>query len=179
MLLYSKELSAEEGPVYVLLDKSGSMSGDKINWARAVALALLAKSRAAGRLFGVRFFDSVVYDLYTVRRGDRTRKVLEVIKYLATVKASGGTNITNAIARATDDVTSRSIGTTDIVLITDGEDKLSEHIISSIIKSGNVRLHSVMIGGHNPTLERVSNSYLAVRKLSEKEALKVVRVAFS
>ena len=179
LLLYRKELDSEEGPVYVLLDKSGSMSGHKINWARAVALALLIKSRSSGRRFYVRFFDSIVYGLKTASRRSRSREIMELVKYLATVRASGGTNITAAVAKAVEDIKKREVrGVGDIVLITDGEDKLSTHIMSSILGSANVNLHSVMISGHNPTLRSISTSYMSVERLDEDDALKVVKLVF-
>jgi uncharacterized protein with von Willebrand factor type A (vWA) domain len=179
LLLYRKELSSEDGPIYVLLDKSGSMSGEKINWARAVALALLTKARASGRRFYVRVFDSITYELKVVERVSRPRKVMSIVKYLATVKASGGTNITNAIAKAVEDIeSSRAKGSSDIVLITDGEDKLSSHILRSILPQ-TIRLHTVMIKGDNRTLQEVSSSYLSAMKLDEREALKVVKLAFT
>ncbi|MCE4624436.1 MAG: VWA domain-containing protein [Desulfurococcales archaeon] len=176
MLLYHKELSAEEGPLYVLLDKSGSMSGEKINWARAVALALLIKARSAGRDYYVRFFDSIVYELKTVTRRVRPRDLMELIKYLATVKATGGTNITNAIAKAVEDIESGpSRGPSDIVLITDGEDKLSTYILRGLLQSPrDIRLHTVMIKGDNPTLMNVSDTYMSVARLGEEEALKLI-----
>ncbi len=179
LLLFKKELYAEEGPVYVLLDKSGSMGGQKIDWARAVALALLAKARAGGRKFNVRLFDSIVYEMMSATTKSKPRAILELVKYLATVKASGGTNITSAIAKAVEDISTGRNPEGDIVLITDGEDKLSTHIIRGILGVRGIRLHSVMIQGHNPTLEKVSDSYLSVKKLGEEDALKVVKMAFS
>ena len=180
LLLYKKEMDSEMGPVYVLLDKSGSMSGHKINWARAVALALLIKSRSMGRSYFVRFFDSIVYELKHASVGSRSREVMELVRYLATVRASGGTNITAAVAKAVEDIQARRArGVSDIVLITDGEDKLSTHIMSGIIEGSGVNLHSVMIGGHNPALEKVSKTYMTVRRLDEGEALQVVKLVIS
>jgi len=178
LLLYQKKTYMDYGDVYVLLDKSGSMSGDKINWARAVALALLAKARAGRRRFRLRFFDSIVYELIEVRKRAKTRYLAEALRKIATVKASGGTNITGALARAVED-SDKGRGRVDIVLITDGEDKLSLHIVRSILARPSVRLHTVMIRGENKTLEEVSDTYMVAEKLDEGEGLKVVKKAFS
>jgi len=177
LLLYSKYLDAERGDVYVLLDKSGSMSGEKMNWARAVAIALLVKARSARRRFQLRFFDSIVYDVIEVGGRAKPRHLAEVLRRVATVKASGGTNITAALARAVEDIEASSRGRSDIVLITDGEDKLSYHIVKSIVDKPGVRLHTVMIKGHNPTLQKVSNTYMVAERLDSGEGLRIVRRA--
>ena len=174
LLLYKKHLNAGLGDVYVLLDKSGSMSGEKMNWARAVAIALLIKARAQRRRFRLRYFDSIVYKPIEVSAGSRPRILAEALREIATVKASGGTNITRAIARALDDL-SGVRGTSDIVVITDGEDKLLVHVLRSMLQKSGVRLHSVMIKGDNPALASVSTSYMVAEKLDSEEGLKVVR----
>ncbi|MCE4628118.1 MAG: VWA domain-containing protein [Desulfurococcales archaeon] len=174
LLLYRKHLNAGLGDVYVLLDKSGSMSGDKMNWARAVAIALLIKARAQRRRFRLRYFDSIVYKPIEVSPGARPRVMAEALREIATVKASGGTNITRAIAKALDDLSSVRRAS-DIVIITDGEDKLLVHVLRSMLQKSGVRLHSVMIKGDNPALASVSTSYMVAEKLDSDEGLRVVR----
>ena len=175
LLLYRKELPGSHGSIYVLLDKSGSMSGTKMDWARAVALALFIKSRGQGRNFYARFFDSIVYDRINIPYTMYQRKAIDLIKYLGTVKAGGGTDIVKALATASSDLISSSVkGVSDVVLITDGEDTLSKLILKGIISRGGFRLHTVMIQGDNPVLREVSHSYMIAEKLDEKEVLRVV-----
>ncbi len=176
LLLFEKELFADTGAIYVLLDKSGSMSGIKIDWARAVALALFLKARGSRRRFFVRFFDSTVYDLVSVGRRIRRSDVLRLVKYLGTVKSSGGTDITGAISRAVEDLRSGRVkGVSDIVLITDGEDKLSLHVIEGILGSADVRLHVVAVGGDNECLRDIAFKYYRVERLDEKNILKILK----
>ncbi|WP_292320702.1 VWA domain-containing protein [Caldisphaera sp.] len=177
LLLYEKNLPSNKGPIYVLLDKSGSMVGSKIDWARAVAVALFKKAMDEGRNFFVRFFDSVPYQPMNVKSNAKASDILNVLSYLARIKAGGGTDITRAISSAVDDMdktkTSSKDKPSDIVLITDGEDRLSPEIINKLLKKSNSRLHSVMIQGHNAFLQQISYRYLSVKKLEQKEALEV------
>ncbi|NAZ39503.1 MAG: VWA domain-containing protein [Acidilobus sp.] len=181
LLLYQKELPATRGPIYVLLDKSGSMVGSKIDWARAVTVALFKKAIDEGRTFVVRFFDSIPYSMMMVKGSSKPNDVLRVLSYLARVRAGGGTDITRAISAAVEDIGKLKLGgrerLSDVVLITDGEDRLSPEVLQRMLKAANARLHSVMIQGHNTFLQQVSYRYLAVRKLERHEALEVVDFA--
>lgn len=175
LLLYRKILPLYQGPVYVLMDKSGSMSGAKIDWARAVAVALLMKAVRSRRPFYARFFDASPYGLVRVPLNPKPKDIVEVLEYLGTVKAGGGTDITRALVAATDDITRRRVhGRVDIVLITDGEDQLSPHVIQELVESAKVKLHTVMIGGDNKVLRDVSASYMKAEHLSEEEILRIV-----
>ena len=177
LLLFRKVLPAMRGPIYVLLDKSGSMVGAKIDWARAVAVALFKKAVEENRPFYARFFDSIAYPPLSLKPRGKPSDVIKLLSYLARVRAGGGTDITRATATAAEDIIAINKGkdkVCDLVLITDGEDRLSPEILERIIRRASVRLHTVMVQGHNPYLQKVSYRYLVVRKLEEKEALKVV-----
>ncbi len=179
LLLYTKKMDLSRGPIYVLLDKSGSMVGSKIDWARAVAVALFKKSVEENRLFYARFFDSVAYQPIAMRPRSKPREVVKLLSYLARVRAGGGTDITRATSAAVDDIISlgsrsREDRISDIVLITDGEDKVSVDILRRILKRGSVRLHTVMVQGDNPYLRAASYRYMVVKKLAGSEALKVL-----
>ncbi|MCE4599266.1 MAG: VWA domain-containing protein [Desulfurococcales archaeon] len=177
LLLYRKVLPASKGPLYVLLDKSGSMVGSKIDWARAVAIALFRKAVDEGRLFYVRFFDSVAYPPMKLKPRSKSSDIVRLLSYLAKVKAGGGTDITRATAAAVEDmgsIRSTRNKVSDVILITDGEDRLSAELMRKIIKKGNFRLHSVMVQGHNPYLQKISYRYLVVKKLEESDAIRVI-----
>ena len=101
---------------------------------------------------------------------------MDVLKYLATVRAGGGTNITGALLAAIDDVVSASQGdaVSDIVVITDGEDRIDvEQVMRSMTKA-RLNIISVMIQGHNNYLKRLSTRYMTVRKLGSESILEVV-----
>ncbi|MCX8196077.1 MAG: VWA domain-containing protein [Acidilobaceae archaeon] len=174
LLLYRKVVSHSKGPIYVLLDKSGSMVGSKIDWARAVALALLKRTAAEGRGFYARFFDSVAYPPVSLGPNFRPAQLTRLLSYLGRVKASGGTDIAKAISSACADIIKEKGKVSDIVLISDGEDRIVPELVAKELKKANARLHTVMIHGQNNYLKQISVRYMTVKKLEAKEILKVV-----
>ncbi len=175
LLLYDKYIYSSLGPIYVLIDKSGSMEGEKLRWAKATAIALFLKSRAERRPFYVRFFDSEPFNLIKVRPNARPSNVLKMIEYLAAVKGGGGTDISKAIITACNDIAKyRSRELSDIVLITDGEDRIARSLVKRSLQQSSARLISVMIMGDNSDLKNVSERYFRVVKLDEKEMLQVI-----
>ncbi len=175
LLLYEKVITKDMGPVYVLVDKSGSMEGEKIRWAKATALALLMKSMKERRDYYLRFFDGAVHDLISVSRKLNPKEALGLLKYLARVRSGGGTDITKAVDMACSDMTELSVrGLSDVILITDGEDNVSDLFLRRRLRKANARLITVMIAGENRSLRKASDSYLRVTKLGKEEILRVV-----
>ncbi|MEM0453256.1 MAG: VWA domain-containing protein [Sulfolobales archaeon] len=175
LLLYDKALPESKGPLYVLLDKSGSMEGDKIKWAKATAIALYMKSRKERREYFIRFFDGSPHQLVKISKRLKSNEILSFIDYLARVKSGGGTDITKALVTACDDIRfGNSKGISDIILITDGEDRVSEHLIRRKLKALGVKLVTVMIMGENRDLRNISSKYMRATKLSQKELIQVV-----
>lgn len=175
LLLYEKKLTLSTGPIYVLMDKSGSMDGEKIKWAKATALALLMRARREGRVFAIRFFDTVPYSLIRVSRRAKLSEVVRLIDYLARIRSGGGTDITRSLITAVQDI--KNMGPrapNEIILITDGEDKIAENIVYRQLRAVEARLISVMIMGENPDLRKISDRYFKVSRLSESEILRVV-----
>jgi len=152
------------------------MIGDKIYWARAVAIALLQRSISEGREFYVRFFDSMTHPLMKVTKRTKPSMIMKVLTYLATVRAGGGTSITNAIFTAAEDLKKgggrRRIS--DVILITDGEDKINVNLLAKVKVETKMRLHTVMIQGLNQYLKKLSDRYLVVKRLDSEGILKVV-----
>jgi len=175
LLLYRKIVQEGAGPFHVLLDKSGSMMGLKIVWAKAVAIALAQRAARERRTFILRFFDSIPYPPIKISKRIRGRDVIRLLEYVARVRANGGTDITRAILTAVEDiVNTRDKRPSDIVLITDGEDKIAIDAVRRGLARANARLHTVMIHGNNPDLRMVSTTYMTVVKLDREDALKVI-----
>jgi uncharacterized protein with von Willebrand factor type A (vWA) domain len=168
-LLAREKLSPREGAIYVLLDKSGSMSGEKTVWARSVALALLALARRKRARFFLRFFDTRAYDLVTDEKPER------LLEMLLKVESNGGTSIDTALQTAIEDLAERGLSklTNTIIIITDGEDRVETR--RRELERVGARLVSVMIHGSNETLKRISDQYLKA-ELSAGGALKLIEV---
>ncbi|MEM3201033.1 MAG: VWA domain-containing protein, partial [Ignisphaera sp.] len=175
LLLYNKVLYMSLGPIYVLIDKSGSMDGNKILWAKATALALLMRSRIEKRAFYIRFFDSEPYKLMRIKPNAKPSEVLKVVEYVAMVRNGGGTDISKSVITACNDIMKfRSRDFSDIIIITDGEDRIAKSLVKKSLAYSRSRLISVMIMGDNSDLKEISYKYLKVVKLSEKEMLNVI-----
>ncbi len=175
LLLYEKKLTLSTGPIYVLMDKSGSMDGEKIKWAKATALALLIRARRERRVFAMRFFDTTPYTMIRVSRRAKLSEIVRLMDYIARIRSGGGTDITRSLITAIQDI--KNMGPkapNEIILITDGEDKIAESIIARQLKAINTKLISVMIMGENPDLRRISFKYYRVSKLSDSEILRII-----
>ncbi len=104
-----------KGPLCVLLDKSGSMEGERDIWATAVALALLDVGRSERRPFALLGFDGAVKHESIV--------VGEALPETGLfIPCDGGTSIDAAVRRGLDLIAERpgALRKADIVLITDG-----------------------------------------------------------
>jgi uncharacterized protein with von Willebrand factor type A (vWA) domain len=105
-----------KGPLVVLLDKSGSMDGDKDIWATAVSLALLEVAQRQRRTFALLAFESMVRDEQIVGPGDA---LPEQALFTAT---GGGTEIGLALRRGLELIAEHPgvLKKADVVLVTDG-----------------------------------------------------------
>ncbi|BAB65495.1 MULTISPECIES: vWA domain-containing protein [Sulfurisphaera] len=175
LLLYQKRIKEVLGPIYLLLDKSGSMDGEKIIWAKAVALALYSRARRENRDFYIRFFDNIPYPLIKVPKNAKSKDVVKMIEYIGKIRGGGGTDISRSVISACEDIKEGHVkGVSEIILLTDGEDKIAETTVRRSLKEANSTLISVMIRGDNADLRRVSDQYLVVYKLDHEDLLKVV-----
>ncbi len=167
--LSKEKMIIKEGAYYVLIDKSGSMDGEKTIWARAVALALLKLAREKKRRFFMRFFDFQVYDLAD------DSDVEKLLTMILTIRSDGGTNIDRALNTALEDLEKLKDYTNTIIIITDGEDKVETK--PEDLKKYNASLVAVMIEGRNDMLktlaEESGGQYLSAVP-TEDGALKIV-----
>ncbi len=166
--LAREKLKVSEGAYYVLIDKSGSMVGEKTVWARSVAMAIYRMSKAKKRKYFLRFFDTKVHPDKPIS------EAREIVDSILKVQSNGGTDITNAIGTAIEDLEEKfSEYTNTIVIITDGEDVVED--LSKELRKVRANLISVMIQGHNETLKAISDHYVKA-ELSERGGEKILRL---
>ena len=108
------------GPIICCVDDSGSMGGNREEWAKAVVLAMMALAQKQRRGFGVIFFDTkVTFSRYFKR--DQKVTIQEKIE-IAQHSTGGGTEffipLQAAFQMRADDP---SLKPADIVFITDGD----------------------------------------------------------
>jgi uncharacterized protein with von Willebrand factor type A (vWA) domain len=105
-----------KGPLVLLLDRSGSMDGEKDTWSTAVALALVGLAHTEHRTFAVvAFTDQIVFEA-VVKPGENLNGDA------LGLPCTGGTDIDAAMARGLD-IIDRNPGPlheADMVLVTDG-----------------------------------------------------------
>jgi len=162
-----------EGSIYVLIDKSGSMDGEKTIWSRSVALALFKLAQQKKRRYFLRFFDTKVYPKEPI--SEKT----EILEHIIKIRSDGGTNISRALFEAIKDITSikeLKETTNTIVIITDGEDEIMEKELKTALKENKIRLISVMIKGDNEDLKKISDEYFRT-ELTSEDALTLIKEA--
>jgi Mg-chelatase subunit ChlD len=108
----------ERGPLVVCLDASGSMGGDRIDWAAAVGLALLDTARRQHRGFAACYFNGGVQATFDWPQG---RVSPQEMLAFATVDASGGTDFTAPLAWALTQFDRKTYAHGDLVFVTDGQ----------------------------------------------------------
>ena len=109
--------------VIVLLDKSDSMKGYKIAWAKAVAYALEYKARKSKADWILIPFDTIAYNPVT------SDKIHEVLR----ITASGGTNIGNVLVKALEYAVKNKYEKANIIVITDGIDDYIGNYIDNVL----------------------------------------------
>lgn len=162
--LLSYELTSPEekqrGPIVAMVDASPSMSGSPMDWAAALAAAL-AQGPAAkeGRPVHLLYFNTqVVKEVELAPHEKDPKKLLDIV----TVGTSGGTDFDAPIKRALeivgisseDSSSSSETSTTefenaDLILVTDGQCRLSKVGISLLTKAQfktGLSLYAVLCG---------------------------------
>ncbi len=134
-----------KGPFVVCIDESGSMSGQPIQWAKALAMAIGMQAAKEHRNFAAIAFNA---------NPNQMRKVVEptpreFLEWMG-VFLSGGTDFQHPIEAAMQ-IIEADLPTADIIFITDGECRLSEEFTIELAKRKadmDVRILGLEIGGY-------------------------------
>ncbi len=123
--LIGEELKATlgDGPMVVCEDGSGSMEGEKQQWAKAVTLALAYFAQLQGRDFVWILFDSGVRQVKVFPKG---RISAEEKLAIAEARAGGGTDFESPLREAAKIIRDKGLKKADIALLTDGECAVSD-----------------------------------------------------
>ena len=160
------------GPMIVCLDTSSSMAGPKEIWSKAVALTLLDIARRERRRFRAILFSSPETGLYTLdlNRGERYASDLEGALDLADYFAGGGTDFEHPLDAALDCLGSSRFRRGDIVLITDGECRVSEEWRERFLREKkrlDFSLYAILIDVGGSTLETLAEIADRISRVSE------------
>lgn len=137
----------ERGDLVVLVDRSGSMQGPRLQWARALAFASVTVAHQERRRVVLAFYGG---------QGDYQQVVVEphsaegmsaALRLLASAQAQGGTDTLGALQRATD---ACRLKTADVLVITDGDWPALTDAQVKKITEGGTRLFAVLLDESTP-----------------------------
>lgn len=139
------------GPIVGCCDCSGSMSGDREVWAKAVLLALAFLAERQGRDFAVLFFDTRVHGLKIFPKGKMS--IQDKIDLVATGMDGGGTNFYVPLKAAFKIIREfNALKAADIAFITDGECSLDGAELGDVLHSKEktqARIYGMGVGMHD------------------------------
>lgn len=144
---------------YLLIDSSGSMDERMSNgvkrhiWARGITVNLLAQAVEGQAKYWLRTFDSRPHQLQMANDKNSAFRLMDEMTTEAF--SGGGTSIQSALAQATDDLSNHAgrFDTTDVVLITDGEDNQLNSEFLHMLRSSGIQLHVLLLGVDNELLK--------------------------
>jgi hypothetical protein len=136
------------GPILCAIDCSSSMASDgRMDWAMAVALALLDTARRQRRDFGAVFFNTTCVAEFLLPHGQIDPPTLLAF---AQVGPSGGTDFAPPLQWACDQIAQARFHHADLTLITDGECRLSPTMHTQLAaqqRASGFRIFGLLIGG--------------------------------
>jgi Ca-activated chloride channel homolog len=148
--------SAEGTVVVLILDKSSSMEGPKIELARAAATGLVSNLRPIDQV-GVLIFDNSFRWVVPIRKADDPRAINSLI---AGITADGGTQIAPALTEAYQKVLPVEATYRHILLLTDGiSEEGNSYALAREAKEHQVTISTIGLGAdvHREYLEMVAN----------------------
>lgn len=162
----------KRGPMIVLVDASGSMNGNPMDWAVATALALVDTAYRQKRRAAVIYFDTQILREIEFTSGDRD---IEKIVEVAGQAARGGTDYRPALSRALAMIQDGGgYKRADVVMVTDGVCKVDDGFLSMFVSAKEMldfKVWSVLIGADPyKELSRWSDRVWPVRQLTEETA---------
>lgn len=137
------EEPSNRGDFVELVDRSGSMSGEPIQWARAIALAMMLRALREKRRVIVVMFDHDVSATVEVRPGDN--KALAAAIRALLMEAGGGTDAVKACRAARARLSPREKDRVDTVIITDGIWTANAADVAALRRSGGT-FRGVLVG---------------------------------
>ena len=165
-----------QGPVIFCHDKSGSMDGERDDWATALALAMLEVAQKEKRNYAYIPYESHVMSnyVYNIRPGEVDPRHILTMAELGT---RGGTNFMAPLREALNCLEADMYKKGDIVFVTDGESGVDQGWLKEFLKAKEDKqfyVNSVLInagGGHvsTKTLDMFSDSITTISDLADLE----------
>lgn len=148
--------SAEGTVVVLIMDKSSSMEGQKMELSRAAATGLVSNLRPIDQI-GILIFDNSFRWLVPIRKADDARAINALI---AGVNADGGTQIAPALTEGYQKILPVEATYRHILLLTDGiSEEGNSYALAREAKQHQVTISTIGLGAdvHREYLEMVAN----------------------
>lgn len=165
------------GPVIVCEDGSGSMEGEKQQWAKATTLSMAHYAKIQKRSFGWIHFggkNTQLVDKVYLQGRLSPEQMLEVAE---TFRNASGTDFEKPLRRAIEMIQKAGLKKADICLITDGDCAVSDEFLTwlkEIKKSLEINIFTVLcdVGDHvtDKTVREFSDRVERVSDFSAEEA---------
>lgn len=162
-----------KGPIICCIDSSGSMSGERELWSKAVALGLLEIAKMQKRDMAVIQFANGIENLDITMFEKNDKELLRKIVHMASYFIGGGTDFEIPLSAAIDITKQNEFKKADIVFITDGECDTSDKWLEAFLqvkKEKEVKVHTVLIQQQeNPTVKKFSDMITSVTQMALNE----------
>ena len=169
-----------KGPLIVCQDKSASMEGNPDRWATAVSMALSELAAKQNRAFGAIYFDTEILKTYFWSKGKAPTPQEKID--MASNSTAGGTDFFTAFNAAFEMKSyEKTLKTSDIVIITDGECNLTDDQVDSIFKmkkEANTRIYWISFNEHkdgflkNPKLAELCDQISIINSFGDIDTFK-------
>lgn len=160
----AKRTDLDRGPICVYMDSSGSMSGEREIWAKAVALAIIEQAREKDREVQIHLFDNRIGVSKTFKASSKSS---EAIDYVLSWHLAGGTSFEAVLRHAME---SKINAAADVLMITDGfsnTNQLTRNQFKNFCNSTGTQMTSIVIGDGDATeCKLFSDNVFAISNLS-------------
>jgi len=152
-----------KGPIIALVDTSGSMYGDKIQWAKALAVTLFEIGKKQKRNVILHDFalGDETYDISYTGSSVDSKELFNWVEHFY----GGGTNWDYPLNKALTELKSQNFKDGQILLITDGKADVSSTTLAEIEKQkkdNNVSVKAVVIGDNIASLNKFCDEVINI-----------------
>lgn len=171
--LLQYDLRGEEkqarGPIVAAIDISGSMRGERLEWAIASAMALVDTSRRQKRYCHLLFFDAEIKQEFSFAPGEKNA---EKYAAMAGIGTAGGTDYVPALTRAKEIIEGeKEFQNADIIVITDGQCMITNRFLIPFYKwkkETHVACYTVLLGADpSAKIEQWNERVWRIRDLAD------------
>ncbi|MFQ5964659.1 MAG: VWA domain-containing protein [Candidatus Scalinduaceae bacterium] len=130
----------------LIIDKSGSMLGKKMLFAKKASIELIKQLKENDK-FGIIAFDTMPYTVVDLKSTEKVKK--EIIRNLSMLRADGGTDIFPAMNAAYEQLLQNNAKTNHVILLSDGNTRSIYYYYNSLMRKfqqANITVSTIALG---------------------------------